>query len=91
MHEEQTGSLKQAYTTTEPVDTRLTASLIRARDAMREAGGSLRAYDGRDKSLLDIAEDVKETADSVYLSMAKKFREAGAAQRAHAFSCRTMQ
>lgn len=76
---EQTGSLDRAYTTTEPVDTRLTASLIRARDAIREAGSSLRAYDGRDKSLLDIAEDVKETADSVHLSMAKKFRDASAA------------
>ena len=73
-------SLDEAYASIEAVDTRFTASLIRARDAMREAAGSLRAYDGRDKSLLDIAEDVKETADSVCLSMTKKFREASAAK-----------
>ena len=41
-----------------------------------DAGGLLRAYDGRDKSLLDVAEDVKETADSVYLSMVQKRRAA---------------
>ena len=77
---EATRNLDEAHAGTESVDTRLTASLLRARDAMREAAGSLRAYDGRDKSLLDVAEDVKETADSVHLSMAKKFREARAAQ-----------
>ena len=75
---EATHNLDEAYASTESVDIRLTASLIRARDAMREAAGSLRAYDGQDKSLLNIVEDVKETADSVYLSMAKKFREASA-------------
>ena len=36
----------------------------------------MRAYDGQDQSLLDIAEDVKETADVVYARMAKKRREA---------------
>ena len=77
---EATRNLDEAHASTESVDTRLTASLLRARDAMREAAGSLRAYDGRDKSLLDVAEDVKETADSVHLSMAKKFRAARAAQ-----------
>ena len=77
---EATRNLDEAHAGTESVDTRLTASLLRARDAMRAAAGSLRAYDGRDESLLDVAEDVKETADSVHLSMAKKFREARAAR-----------
>ena len=73
---EQTGDLDEAYGSTEPVDKRFTASLLRAREAMGDAAGSLRAFDGQDKSLLDIAEDVKETADSVYLTMAKKCRDA---------------
>ena len=73
---EQTGDLDEAYGSTEPVDKRFTASLLRAREAMADAAGSLRAFDGQDKSLLDIAEDVKETADSVYLTMAKKCRDA---------------
>ena len=62
---------------TEPVDSQFTASLIRARDNMRDSASSLRAYDGQDQSLLDIAEDVKETAKMVYGRMAKKRREAG--------------
>ena len=73
---EQTGNLDQAHTSTEPVDKRFTASLLRARDFVREASGSLRAYDGVDRSLLDIAEDVKEAADSLFQSMARKHREA---------------
>ena len=74
---EVTGNLERAHASTEPIHTRLTASLIRARDYILEASGSLRAYDGQDQALLNIAEDVKETADSVYISMAKKHNEAG--------------
>lgn len=76
---EQTGDLDQAHASIESVDTRFTASLLRAREAIRDAAGSARAYDGRDESLLDIAEDVKETADMVYSSMAKKRRDARSA------------
>lgn len=73
---ERTGDLRQAHESTEPVDRRFTASLIRARSEIRDAAASLRAYDGQDKALLDIAEDVKETAETVYQRMSKKFREA---------------
>ena len=73
---ETTGDLRQAHESTEPADRRFTASLIRARSEIRDASASLRAYDGQDKSLLDIAEDVKETAETVYQRMSKKFREA---------------
>lgn len=74
---ETTRDLDVAHASIEPVDKKLTASLIRARDSIRDAAGSLRAYDGRDQSLLDIAEDVKETAETVYARMAKKRRESG--------------
>ena len=73
---EQTGNLDEAHASTEPVDKRFTASLLRARDAVSDANGSIRAYDGADSSLLGIAEDVKETADSLYHSMARKHRDA---------------
>ena len=69
---EQTSDLDQAHASTQSVETRFVSSLLRARETIREAGGSLGAYDGWDNSLLDVAEDVKETADSVYLSMANK-------------------
>lgn len=75
---EQTGNLDEAHASTEPVDKRFTASLLRARDAVRDATGSIRAYDGTDSSLLGIAEDVRETADSLYHSMARKNRAARA-------------
>ena len=70
------GNLDEAHADTEPVDTRLTASLIRAQDHIGEAARSLSAYDGHDQSLLDIAEGVKETAQMVYERMRKKRREA---------------
>lgn len=73
---EETGDLNQAHVSTKTADTRFVASLIRAREAIGDAAGSLRAYDGNDKSLLDIAEDIKETSDSVYQSMVRKRREA---------------
>lgn len=72
----QTGDLDEAHASTESVDTRFTASLLRAREAIGDAAGSLRAYDGRDQSLLDIAEDIKETAEAVHARMAKKRRHA---------------
>lgn len=77
---EQTGDLDQAHASTESVDSRFTAALIRSRDSIRDAAGALRAYDGKDQSLLDIAEDVKETADTVVQRMTKKRREATAAE-----------
>ena len=67
--------LDAAYASTEPVESRFTASLIRARDQLREASNALRAYDGLDISLLEIAEDVKETAVTIHDRMCKKFDE----------------
>ena len=49
---------------------------IRARSVLREAANSLRGYDGRDQSLLNIAEDISETAETIYERMRKKFRDA---------------
>lgn len=73
---ETTSDLDKAHMSTKSVDRRFADSLIRARDEINYSAGSLRAYDGKDKSLLDIAEDVKETAETVYQRMQKKNREA---------------
>lgn len=73
-------SLDEAYASAGSADKRFTDSLLRARDDIRDAAGSLRAYDGQDQSLLNIAADVKETAEVVYLRMAEKRREAVAAE-----------
>ncbi len=74
---ETTRNLGAAHASTEPADSQFIASLIRATDNMRDAVGSLRAHDRRDRSLLDIAEDVKETAEAVHGRMVKKRREVG--------------
>ena len=71
-------ALHQAHAATEPMDRRFLVSLLQARSAMQDAVGSLRAYDGRDESLLGITEDVKATSDSVYQNMLGKRREAAA-------------
>ena len=73
-------NLDEAYAAVEPVDSRFTASLFRARTAIKDAAGSLRAYDGRDDSLLGVAEDVKESAETVHQRMQKKNREVLAAE-----------
>jgi predicted DNA-binding protein YlxM (UPF0122 family) len=70
------GTLAEAHASTRPADETLSASLIRARSILREAANSLRGYDGRDQSLLNIAEDVSETAQTIYDRMRKKFRKA---------------
>ncbi len=71
-----TRDLRQAHAATEPIDRRFVASLLRARNAIGDAAGSLRTYDGQDESLLDITEDVRETSDAVYRNMLKKRRRA---------------
>lgn len=73
---ETTRSLDAAHAVTEPVDRRFIASLMRAREAIRECVSSLRAFDGRDDSLVDVAEDVKETSASLWLTMVRKSRNA---------------
>ncbi|KKZ12933.1 MAG: hypothetical protein TE42_02385 [Candidatus Synechococcus spongiarum SP3] len=66
--------LDAAYASTESVDNRFKDALIKARDNIRDAAVSLRAYDGQDQSLLDIAADIKEVAETVHDRMRKKWR-----------------
>lgn len=70
------GTLREAHASTRPADETLSAALIRARSTLREAANSLRGYDGRDQSLLNIAEDVSETAQTIFDRMRKKYRDA---------------
>ena len=72
-----TGSLRDAYADTGPADRRFQESLVRARQHIQEAVNNLRGFDGRDKALVGIAEDVLETARAVYVHVKMKLREAG--------------
>jgi hypothetical protein len=70
------GSLDEAHSGTQSADEKLSTALIRARGMLREAANSLRGYDGRDQSLLNIAEDLSETAQTIHSRMLKKFKDA---------------
>lgn len=70
------GTLAEAHASTRPADETLSTALIRARSTLREAANSLRGYDGRDQSLLNIAEDISETAQTIFDRMRKKYRDA---------------
>ena len=67
-----TGSLDEAYVSTQPAERKLSEALLGARREVREAANSLRGFDGRDTALVNIAEDVSETAQAVHERMRKK-------------------
>ena len=71
-----TGSLSEAHASTQPVDRKFSEALLRARQEIREASNSLRGFDGRDVSLVGIAEDICETAQAMHDRMRKKVRDA---------------
>ena len=71
-----TGSLSEAHESTQPADRRFSEALLGARKKVREASHSLRGFDGLDESLVDIAEDISETAQTICERMKKKVREA---------------
>ena len=70
-----TNSLAQAVASITPPSQRLSESLLKARSAIREAANSLRGFDGKDQALIDIAEDVSESAQTVHQRMRKKKAE----------------
>lgn len=74
-----TGSLMEAHASTQPAAQMFSESLIKARTAIREASNGLRGFDGRDHALIDIAEDISETAQAVHARMKKKKLEADSA------------
>ena len=69
------GSLEEAYKGTQPAEQKFAASLLRARAEVREVSHHLRGFDGQDTSLIDIAEDISETAQAIHERMRKKRRE----------------
>ena len=70
-----TNSLSEAVASITPPSQRLSESLLKARTAIRDATNSLRGYDGRDRALVDIAEDVSESAQTVHQRLKNKRAE----------------
>lgn len=71
-----THSLPEAHASTQPADRKFSEALLKTRREIREASNSLRGFDGRDTTLVDIAEDISETAQTIHDRMKKKMREA---------------
>ncbi len=72
-----TANLDRAHDVATPVTARFTKSLVEARLAIQAAVGSVRAYDGLDKSLLGISADIRELADLLHSRMKEKYKRAG--------------
>ena len=72
-----TRSLSDAHLSTYTANQRFSESLVRARKEVREASNSLRGFDGRDTSLVGIAEDISETALAMHARMVSKVKEVG--------------
>ena len=66
------GTLAQAHADSRPADETLVMALIHVRDTLRDAAGNLRGYDGCGLSLVNIAEDIAETARLVFKRMKKR-------------------
>ena len=64
--------LFEAHASTQSAERKFSEALLRARHEVREASNSLRGFDGHDKTLVGIAEDVSETAQAIHDRMKKK-------------------
>ena len=72
----ETGSLSNAHASTQSVERKFSGALLRAREEIREAFSNLRGFDGKNNSLVEIAGDVSETAQTVHQRLMKKVRDA---------------
>ena len=66
--------LSEAHASIQPAEDRFSEGLLKARSIIREVVNSLRGFDGRDTSLVNIAEDVVETSQIILERMRKKVR-----------------
>lgn len=75
------GNLSEAHASTQPAEERFAEGLLRARSSIRDVANSLRGFDGRDTSLVNIAEDIEETIQAILARMHKKARDAAAGDK----------
>lgn len=74
----ETGSLTNAHASTQSVESKFSGALLRARDEIREASNNLRGFDGQDNTLVEVAGDVSEIAQTVHQRLMKRLRDAAA-------------
>ena len=71
--------LKEAYENVRPAAAKLAESLLQAREAIQTASHNLRGFDGRSRELVEIAEDIYETAGAVCTRLPEKVATESAA------------
>ncbi len=67
--------LDEAHESTLPAEKKLAELLLLTRTKIREVSHFLRGFDGQDTSLIDIAEDISETAQAIHERMKKKMAD----------------
>ena len=72
----ETRSLTNAHASTQSVERKFSGALLRARDQIREASNNLRGFDGKDSTLVEIAGDVSEIAQTIHQRLMKRVRDA---------------
>lgn len=75
--------LHEAHKGSVPSNQTFSEALIHARDNLGTASVNLHGYDGRDGSLLSIAENIHEAADSIVNKMRRARKEATGGDRDH--------
>ena len=68
--------LERALTQATPPEERLSSALVRSRESLQDAVNGLRAFDGSDRALFAIVEDIVELAQTLKVRMAEKMEKA---------------
>lgn len=69
-------SLASAHATIQPADREFSAALRRARNEIRAAFGRLRGFNGQQESLIEVAEDILESVQTLLARMKEKKQQA---------------
>lgn len=68
--------LEKAFAQAIPPEEKLSSALVRSQDNLREAVSSLRAFDGSDRTLFEIVEDISELVQTLHSRMLEKINKA---------------
>lgn len=68
--------LEKAFAQATPPGEKLSSSLVRSLNSLQEAVNNLRAFDGKDRSLFEIVEDISELVDTLQSRMKEKMDKA---------------
>lgn len=68
--------LEKALAQAVPPEEKLSSALVRSRDSLQEAVSNLRAFDGTDRALFEIVEDISDLVETLHRRMLDKINKA---------------